>query len=164
MDFYKILEVNKNATKKEIKNSYHKLALKYHPDKNKNNDSTEKFRNINIAYETLYDDNKRREYDSLSYNQKMELYNLFQEYFDSISPEYKYIYNNIISSLYTDKDEFKKDLNNFNFINIYDKFKVNTSCGYSNLFKKVLGLNINDNKDNNSYKINIECTLLERYE
>ena len=100
MNFYRILEINKNANKKEIRDSYKRLALKYHPDKNKSKEASDKFRDIQIAYETLYDDKKRINYDLLSDSQKIELYNVFNEYFVSVSPEYKFMYNKVISSLY----------------------------------------------------------------
>ena len=91
MNFYKILEVDKNANKQDIRKSYRKLVLKYHPDKNNSKEAIGKFKDIQIAYETLYDDNKRMNYDLLTEGQKIELYNVFNKYFDSISPEYKYI-------------------------------------------------------------------------
>ncbi len=64
-DYYKILGVNKNASKDEIKKAYKKLAMKYHPDKNKGNKkSEERFKIINEAYAVLSDDNKRKQYDN----------------------------------------------------------------------------------------------------
>ena len=63
-DFYKILNVNKNATSEEIRSSYKKLVLKYHPDKNHDLSAPEMFRKIQIAYETLSDSNKRMKYDT----------------------------------------------------------------------------------------------------
>ena len=60
-DFYNILGVDKGATKDEIKKAFHKLAHKYHPDKNKGDDS--KFKEVNEAYQTLHDDQKRAQYD-----------------------------------------------------------------------------------------------------
>ena len=63
-DFYEILEVKKNATLGKIKSSYRRLVLKYHPDKNNSANAPEKFRKIQIAYETLSDDKKREKYDS----------------------------------------------------------------------------------------------------
>jgi len=63
-DYYKTLGVKKNASDKEIKKAYHKLALKYHPDKNKDNpDAANKFKKISEAYEILSDKNKREQYD-----------------------------------------------------------------------------------------------------
>lgn len=63
MDLYNILEVDKNATKDEIKKSYRKLSKKYHPDVNKDNNAEAKFKEISSAYETLSDDEKRKNYD-----------------------------------------------------------------------------------------------------
>lgn len=63
-DFYKIMNVDKSASKEEIKTAYRKLVLKYHPDKNKDPNAPEMFRKIQIAYETLSDDSKRSNYDT----------------------------------------------------------------------------------------------------
>lgn len=63
-DFYKILWVEKNATSDEIKKTYRKLAMKYHPDRNKGDlEAEKKFKEINEAYDTLSDDKKRKQYD-----------------------------------------------------------------------------------------------------
>jgi curved DNA-binding protein len=65
-DYYKILEVDKNADKKEIKRSYRRLAQKYHPDKNPDDKAAEnKFKEINEAYEVLGDPENRSKYDQL---------------------------------------------------------------------------------------------------
>lgn len=66
-DYYEILGVDKNASKAEIKKAYRKLALKYHPDKNKDKDAEEKFKEISEAYAVLYDDEKRRRYDQFGH-------------------------------------------------------------------------------------------------
>ncbi|KAL1927712.1 hypothetical protein VTP01DRAFT_3533 [Rhizomucor pusillus] len=64
MDLYKVLGLSSDATEDDIKRAYRKLALKYHPDKNKGPDTTEKFRNISHAYEILSNPEKRRMYDT----------------------------------------------------------------------------------------------------
>ena len=60
-DYYNILGVNKNAPKEEIKKAFYKLAHKYHPDKKEGNEA--KFKQVNEAYQTLSDDDKRAKYD-----------------------------------------------------------------------------------------------------
>lgn len=62
-DYYEILGVKKNATKDGIKKAYRKLALQYHPDRNKAPDAEEKFKEISEAYGVLSDDDKRQQYD-----------------------------------------------------------------------------------------------------
>lgn len=65
MDYYEILGVSKNSTKDQIKKSYRKLALKYHPDRNKDNkEAEEKFKKISEAYAVLSNDKKRQQYDT----------------------------------------------------------------------------------------------------
>jgi len=59
--FYDILGVTENATEGDIKKSYRKLSLQYHPDRNP--DEIEKYKEINEAYETLSDSSRRSEYD-----------------------------------------------------------------------------------------------------
>lgn len=68
-DYYKILGVNKSANQNEIKKAYRKLAVKYHPDKNKDNKAAEeKFKEINEANEVLSDPDKRKKYDEFGEN------------------------------------------------------------------------------------------------
>ncbi|MCD6320583.1 MAG: DnaJ domain-containing protein [Candidatus Desulfofervidaceae bacterium] len=64
-DYYEILGVPKNATQEEIKRAYRRLALKYHPDRNKSKEAEEKFKEINEAYAVLGDPEKRRQYDAM---------------------------------------------------------------------------------------------------
>ncbi|MEQ4675710.1 molecular chaperone DnaJ [Providencia vermicola] len=64
-DFYQVLELEKNASEKDIKRAYKRLAMKYHPDRNQGNkdESEEKFKEIKEAYEVLSDEQKRAAYD-----------------------------------------------------------------------------------------------------
>ena len=67
-DYYKILGVNKNATKQQIKQAFVKLARKHHPDQNTSEDSQKQFTDINEAYSTLSNDKKREMYDNFGMN------------------------------------------------------------------------------------------------
>ncbi len=64
-DYYKMLGINKTASKTEIKKAYRKLALKYHPDQTKGDkEAEEKFKKISEAYAVLSDSEKRKQYDT----------------------------------------------------------------------------------------------------
>lgn len=63
-DYYEVLSVSRNASKDEIKSAYRKLALKYHPDRNKSSEAEEKFKEISEAYAVLSDQEKRKRYDT----------------------------------------------------------------------------------------------------
>lgn len=62
-DYYQILGVSKGASAQEIKSAYRKLALQYHPDRNKTKEAEEKFKEVTKAYEVLSDPQKRQTYD-----------------------------------------------------------------------------------------------------
>lgn len=64
-DYYKILDVDPKADKKEIKTAYRKLARKYHPDLSDHKNAEEKFKEVSEAYEVLKDTEKRAEFDEL---------------------------------------------------------------------------------------------------
>ena len=65
VNYYEILEIDKDADSESIKKAYKKLAKKFHPDLNPDNIelSEEKFKEINEAYHVLIDDNERKKYD-----------------------------------------------------------------------------------------------------
>lgn len=64
-DYYKTLELSRDASPEQVKASFRKLAMKYHPDKNKGDKASEaKFKEVNEAYETLRDPQKRSQYDA----------------------------------------------------------------------------------------------------
>ncbi len=70
MNYYEILEIRENASQEVIRASYKILAQKYHPDKNKTEEASEKMKLINVAYATLSDEEKKNKYDSSLADQK----------------------------------------------------------------------------------------------
>jgi molecular chaperone DnaJ len=62
-DYYEVLEVDRNASKEDLKKAYRRLARRYHPDVNSEQGSDEKFKEINEAYEVLSNENSRATYD-----------------------------------------------------------------------------------------------------
>lgn len=63
-DYYEVLGVDRTATRDQIKHAYRRLALQFHPDKNKDPGAAAKFRELAEAYAVLSDDTKRKEYDT----------------------------------------------------------------------------------------------------
>ena len=126
MDLYKILNINKNASKDEIRFAYKKLVIKYHPDKNKNTNSLEIFRKIQVAYETLMDDYKRKKYDSFDVMKNgPKIRNIYTYYYElviekchdcEISDEDKEIIIGIFNP-----DDYQAELENGNVNIIHQK-------------------------------------------
>ncbi|CAI2162014.1 2929_t:CDS:2 [Funneliformis geosporum] len=82
-NYYKILEIDKNATQEQIKKAYRKLSLKYHPDKNPNGE--EKFKEIGKAYAVLSDEKTRENYDNSGDDSDFDFndwYEAQREYFE----------------------------------------------------------------------------------
>ena len=63
-ELYDILGVSRSSSEQEIKKSYRKLAMKYHPDRNKAPEAETKFKKISMAYDVLSDKEKKEKYDN----------------------------------------------------------------------------------------------------
>ena len=67
-DYYEVLGVQRNASRDQIKDAYRKLAMEFHPDRNKSPGAEERFKEISEAYAVLSDDQKRQQYDTLGHS------------------------------------------------------------------------------------------------
>ncbi|MEM2236903.1 MAG: DnaJ domain-containing protein [Candidatus Caldarchaeum sp.] len=105
-DYYEILGVPRNASKEEIKRAYRRLALQYHPDRNKSPDAEEKFKEISEAYAVLIDDEKRRLYDM----------------YGRAGVSKTYSTEDLFRSTWFDFDELFKDLGLGDFETIFERF------------------------------------------
>lgn len=70
-DYYDVLNISREASPSEIKKAYRKLAHKYHPDRNKDTDAEDKFKEVSEAYEVLSDPQKREQYDRFGHSASM---------------------------------------------------------------------------------------------
>ena len=92
-DYYKILEVPRTASQEEIKKAFRKLAMKYHPDRNKGDKGSEaKFKDINEAYAVLSNAEKRKQYDTFGsegFQKRFTQEDIFRDFdFSSIFKEF----------------------------------------------------------------------------
>lgn len=112
-DYYDILGVSKTATPDQIKGAYRDLALKFHPDRNKDKDAEARFKEINEAYAVLSDQEKRRQYDTFG-----------PEQFDR---------------QYTQEDIFR----NFDFEDIFKSMGFDFGAGFGgeDFFESMFGFN-----------------------
>lgn len=88
MDPYQVLGIDKGSSKDDIKKKYHKLAIKYHPDKNDSGDDT-KFKEIKKAYEILMDEN------IYIASEPNEMFEIFSKSFTSSIQVFKAILNGV---------------------------------------------------------------------
>ena len=124
MDLYEILEIKSYATENEIRKAYHRLAKIYHPDKNKDVNTSEKFQKIQSAYEILSNDKTRQEYQKMNHKDKLSFVEILEKILNdkiNISELKKYGINLEISDL-----EYiqKNIINFFNTLNINELFEL----------------------------------------
>ena len=67
-DYYDVLEVGRNASEEEIRKAFRKKALEFHPDRNKADDASDKFKEVNEAYQVLSDPERRQRYDRFGHS------------------------------------------------------------------------------------------------
>ena len=95
-DYYDVLGVSKSASKDELKKSYRKLAMKYHPDRNPDDsEASEKFKELSEAYEILSDDQKRQTYDNFGHEGVNSSFNSSQGAADAFSDIFGDIFSDI---------------------------------------------------------------------
>lgn len=126
MNLYQILELSESCTNEDIKKSYRRLALLYHPDKNNTPDS-DKFIQVTNAYQILINPQQRKRYDLLNNTEKIEIYSLIKSYLITAFPKLdEYI------KLFFDDEQTLKSLN---FSKIFDKIwtKMETDSFNKNL-------------------------------
>lgn len=152
-DYYQILGVDKKATQDEIKKAYRKLALQYHPDKNKDNKAAEeKFKLISEANGVLSDPEKRKKYDELGENWQQFEHAQQQggNPFGGRAGNQQYYYEGDINDLFGNAGE---------------------STGYSDFFEQFFGRGAGGGKGQrrtshvkgNDYETEMEITLEEAY-
>ncbi len=113
LDYYDALGISKNASQKEIKRAFRKLAFKYHPDRSKLPNAEEKFKEASEAYAILSDPKKRRKYDSAGleginkqYRQE-DIYN--RQNFQDIFSEFGFNGNDLFSRIFGGGFTFRQD-------------------------------------------------------
>lgn len=127
MNYYKILEVNRDATNDQIKKSYRKLALKWHPDKNFNKElADKKFKEITEAYQVLSDSNKRASYDKFGKSDVFINTNPFDIFNQMFKNDPFFSKNNMFNDSF-----FNNSMFNDSFFNNKDGFTHFSSCSRS---------------------------------
>lgn len=151
VNYYSILGIGKDANKEEIKKAYHKCALKYHPDKNKNDNAEEMFKKVVEAYEVLSDPYKKERYDnSIKYKLNFEF---------KLSPEIlkfsKFFFSDENIEKFTNiSSVISKEITNLNLPPYFDSIFNNLSENFRSNTMRDLVTEYNEFKK--FYKVNEE--------
>ena len=165
MNLYSILELLPEASQDDIKKSYYKLALKYHPDKNKDIGSAEKFHSISMAYEILSDIEQRKKYDMMNPKKQQSIFDMINQMYYKFksSTEFKdYIKKNVFENeeakeklLSGDKEvirEYIYNKANSYLLNMINKqFTINKESEKNN--EDLTSIFIAENLDKKTYNI-----------
>ena len=178
-DYYKILQVNKDASPEIISKVYKLLAKKYHPDANPDNkeEAETKFKEISEAYEVLSDEEKRKNYDleledeSNSQSVPIEEYIDLQNYcknlentLDSFNGTYTETTYSSQEPNYSNSNKSNNNSNNTNNINNNFQYDVNTAQNkaYQDAINKAYHDAYINNLRNMGYKIHYKQTFKEK--
>jgi DnaJ-class molecular chaperone len=170
MSLYKFLDVDMNATLRDIKKAYRKKALQYHPDKTLDNDS-DNFIRIKNAYKVLSDETKRRKYDDFLLSEDKDSINSvignatpYSMLRKIMSKYYICELFNLMDMVY-DRSKFENDFNNFNFYKIYKNLKLNISHDIKSLdITKTVNFTFKELYNNTEKKVEINKFIDDRYE
>lgn len=145
-NYYEILGVTHNATEDEIKKAYRRLALRFHPDKNRDyppEEAVEKFRRISEAYEILSNTEKRRQYDmqfmdsghqrfSIGAFQFRDPFEIFQEFFGAQFFEFGFAQSSVDETIFSEMpssfDEMRSSMPDIEFPNVQRNFQYHVNC------------------------------------
>lgn len=126
-NFYHILGITEEASKSEIKRAYKIMVLKYHPDKNKDSNADDMFKKIQIAYETLSDDTKKKQYDFQLENEHLcdNVYLYYYEVIDelvekfNLTTEEKQQLNNLFNP-----KQYQAEIEKGNLTSVYHQISI----------------------------------------